>query len=157
MPTACLNFCFCSFSALSAATASALRLSGLFTSRPIPHRLGFASDTAFLLRRTPALYGQTWHSKVQYLWDIQCATKFNRERLAPAQGLAGNEPGFELGIDLLVDEDEAQHGPAHAPLIAALLEEHHLEQRVQQPRQQVRPLLQVVCHHLHQTWGVRPA
>ena len=68
---------------------------------------------------------------------------------APAEGLAGNEPGFELGVDLLVDEDKAKHGAAHAPLVAALLEQHHLEQRVQQAWQQVRALLQMLCHHLH--------
>ncbi len=58
-----------------------------------------------------------------------------RGRFRPAEGLAGNEPSFKLGVYLLVDKYEAQHGPAHAPLIAALLKENHLKQCVQQPWQ----------------------
>ena len=45
----------------------------------------------------------------------------------PADRLACNQPCFQLWVDLLVDEDEAQHGSTHAPLIAALLKKHHLE------------------------------
>lgn len=63
--------------------------------------------------------------------------------------------GFCTQSNLLVDEDEAEHGPAEAPLVGALLKQHNLKQCGQQRRQQLRPLLQVLRHFLH-TWHRQP-
>ena len=63
--------------------------------------------------------------------------------------------GFCTQSNLLIDEDETEHGPAEAPLVGALLKQHDLKQCGQQRRQQLRPLLQVLRHFLH-TWHRQP-
>ena len=61
----------------------------------------------------------------------------------------GSQCSTCTGDDLLIDEDEAEHGPAEAPLIGAVLEQHYFKERRQQRRQQLWPLLQVLRHFLH--------
>lgn len=68
---------------------------------------------------------------------------------SPADRLASNQPCLELGVYLFVYEYEAEHGAAHAPLITALFKQNHLEQGVQNARQKVWSVLQMVSHDLH--------
>ena len=60
------------------------------------------------------------------------------------------EADAALGTDLLIDEDETQHGTAEAPLVGTVLKQNYLKQRRQESRQQLWPLLQVLSHFLHQ-------
>lgn len=46
-----------------------------------------------------------------------------------------------------------EHGPAEAPLIGAVLEQHNLKQGGQDLREQVWPLLQVLCYCLRKMAG----
>ena len=42
--------------------------------------------------------------------------------------LACNDPVLELMIDLLIQQDQAEHGPAQTPLVGAVLKEDDLKQ-----------------------------
>lgn len=62
----------------------------------------------------------------------------------------GRQQGRFNGVEvLLADEGERQHGPRQAPLVEALLEQSDLEQRLQELRQEVGALVDVLCEHLH--------
>lgn len=69
---------------------------------------------------------------------------------APPHRLASNDAALEFIVDLLVEEDEAEHGAAHTPLVGAVLEQDHLKECRQGLRQQLRPLPQVLTNGLHQ-------
>mmetsp|Transcript_40315 Transcript_40315/g.104352 ORF Transcript_40315/g.104352 Transcript_40315/m.104352 type:complete len:379 (+) Transcript_40315:285-1421(+) len=51
------------------------------------------------------------------------------------RGLAGDDLVLNVVVERLVDEDEAEHGPAEAPLVGALLKQHDLKQRAQDVRE----------------------
>ncbi len=63
--------------------------------------------------------------------------------------LASNDAVLEFIVDLLVEEDEAEHGAAHAPLVGAVLKQDHLKECGQGLRQQLRALPQVLTNGLH--------
>ncbi len=66
-----------------------------------------------------------------------------------AYRLTSNDPVLEFIINSLIQEDQAEHGPAHAPLIGAVLKQHHLKEGRQSLRQQLRPLPEVLTDGLH--------
>ena len=72
-----------------------------------------------------------------------------------AYWLAGNDAVLKFIVDLLVEEDEAEHGAAHAPLVGAVLKQDHFKQGGQGLRQQLRALPQVFTNGLHQDQAFR--
>lgn len=65
---------------------------------------------------------------------------------------------------LLIDKNEAEHGPTEAPLVGAVLKQHNLKERRKKRWQQFRALPQVLCkclharntqHFLHNAWNCR--
>lgn len=49
-------------------------------------------------------------------------------------------PHLEVIVNVLIDEDEAEHRPTQTPLIAALLKQHKLKQSLQELREEGRLL-----------------
>jgi hypothetical protein len=79
----------------------------------------------------------------------ECRHARIRYTAAPYQ-LASNDAVLEFIVDLLIEEDEAEHGPAHTPLVGAVLKQDHLKECRQGLRQQLRALPQVLTNGLHQ-------
>lgn len=69
--------------------------------------------------------------------------------------LAGNDAVLKFIVDLLVEEDEAEHGAAHAPLVGAVLKQDHFKEGGQGLRQQLRALPEVFTNGLHQDRSLR--
>ena len=57
----------------------------------------------------------------------KCRHTSFRYRAAPHR-LASNDAALEFIVDLLVEEDEAEHGAAHTPLVGAVLKQDHLKE-----------------------------
>lgn len=64
----------------------------------------------------------------------ECRHTSLRYTAAPHR-LASNDAVLEFIVDLLVEEDEAEHGAAHTPLIGAVLKQDHLKECRQGLRQ----------------------
>ena len=62
--------------------------------------------------------------------------------------LTGYDLMLQLIVDLLVQEDQAQHWPAHAPLIGAVLKQNYLKQSGQDLWQQLGAQPQVLTNSL---------
>ena len=41
---------------------------------------------------------------------------------------ASNDPVLELIVDLFIEEDQAEHGPAHTPLVGAVVKQNNLKE-----------------------------
>lgn len=62
--------------------------------------------------------------------------------------LTGYDLMLQLIVDLLVQEDQYQHGPAHAPLIGAVLKQDYFKESGQDLGQQFRAQPQVLTNSL---------